>query len=265
MLLLITSQVNSSPPANSILPELYARAPALIRLTAKDFGRPYAMSASQSALSCFPPEVLGECFMFCIHGPLAVIAPDEPPVSLTLVCRSWRDVALTTPRLWSRLSIDIWNLQESYLERILPRITELLRRSIATPLTCSLRFLDDLSRSDEEVDEGSTFCRPIIELLLQHAYRWSDIVIQRPDYVASFTLPLTIEATSFPNLRRLSLWGIEMDDFTLSLTPEQAPMLEALVVPSLALQTWLVDWSCLRSLHILDHQDDPDYLNSTLR
>lgn len=219
------------------------------------------MSVSQSALSRFPPEILGKCFLFCAHERLATIALDEAPVSLTLVCRTWHNIALSTPRLWARLSIEIWNLQEKLVGGIIPQMTKLLARSMATPLTWSLRFLDDLSRSDEEVDEESAFCRPIIELLLQHSQRWSDIVIQSPGYIESLTSPFTIEAMSFPNLKRLSLWGIETDHLTFSLTSEQAPLLEALVIPSSALQTWSLTWSELRSLHILDHENDPEYLN----
>lgn len=219
------------------------------------------MSASQSALSRFPPEVLGECFLSCVDDRLPTIALDEAPVSLTLVCRSWHNVALTTPRLWARLSIEIWNLEEKRLERILSQMSKLLERSMAMPLTCSLRFFDDCSRSDEEVDRESALCRPIIELLLQHAHRWSDVVIQSPDYVESLTSPLTVEAIPFPNLRRLSLWGIDTEQLTLSLTPEQTPLLEALVVPSSALRTWSLNWSQLLSLHILDHEDNPEYLS----
>lgn len=52
------------------------------------------MSVTQSALTRFPPEILGECFLFCVHERLLTIALDEAPVSLALVCRTWHDIAL---------------------------------------------------------------------------------------------------------------------------------------------------------------------------
>lgn len=71
------------------------------------------MSMSQSVLSRLPPEVLGECFLCCIDQPPVTAAQDEAPICLTFVCCSWRAIASSTPRLWARLSIEIWNLRES--------------------------------------------------------------------------------------------------------------------------------------------------------
>ncbi|KAF9256303.1 hypothetical protein L218DRAFT_881930, partial [Marasmius fiardii PR-910] len=53
-----------------------------------------------------PTEILTHIFSFCCDE--NVISPGYgPPAVMTLsaVCESWREVALTTPRLWSCMSI----------------------------------------------------------------------------------------------------------------------------------------------------------------
>ena len=58
----------------------------------------------------FPPEVLSEIFLNSLEHQLESaflprIHPDHAPVLLTRICSYWRDVALSDPRLWSRLSL----------------------------------------------------------------------------------------------------------------------------------------------------------------
>ena len=51
-------------------------------------------------------DVLGVIFSHCLvthRNP--VMSPTEAPILLTQVCRDWRSIALSIPRLWSRLHI----------------------------------------------------------------------------------------------------------------------------------------------------------------
>ncbi|PPR01699.1 hypothetical protein CVT24_001527 [Panaeolus cyanescens] len=55
-----------------------------------------------------PDEVLGQIFISCLSfdDPYPGTGhPDCPPVLLTHVCRRWRNVAVSTPELWNRISV----------------------------------------------------------------------------------------------------------------------------------------------------------------
>ncbi|KAJ6548629.1 hypothetical protein B0H19DRAFT_952317, partial [Mycena capillaripes] len=66
----------------------------------------------------------------------STLNPADPPVLLCQVCRSWRAVALTTPRLWA--SIHIVVPVPSKLPQITETVTAWLERSGSVPLDISL-------------------------------------------------------------------------------------------------------------------------------
>ncbi|KAF6763716.1 hypothetical protein DFP72DRAFT_873241 [Ephemerocybe angulata] len=56
--------------------------------------------------SDLPDDICREIFLRCLpEGTLATPHPLSPPVVLTHVCSQWRQVALTTPHLWSTLHV----------------------------------------------------------------------------------------------------------------------------------------------------------------
>ncbi|KAJ7160143.1 hypothetical protein C8R46DRAFT_1223640 [Mycena filopes] len=65
-----------------------------------------AHKALLSPMRRLPQDVLGEIFISCLpstHN--AVVDPRSAPLLLGLVCRRWRGIAHSTPRLWSSLHI----------------------------------------------------------------------------------------------------------------------------------------------------------------
>ncbi|KAE9397259.1 hypothetical protein BT96DRAFT_823573, partial [Gymnopus androsaceus JB14] len=64
-----------------------------------------AHRALASPVRQIPPETLAEIFVECLPTapsyPVRSLA--EAPLILTIICRDWRRVALTTPRLWASL------------------------------------------------------------------------------------------------------------------------------------------------------------------
>ncbi|KAJ7864839.1 hypothetical protein B0H14DRAFT_2183035, partial [Mycena olivaceomarginata] len=90
-----------------------------------------------------PPELLAEIFFFCLpfdEDGLPIRAdPDEAPLNLCAVCRQWRSIALTTPKLWSSLFLDylLWHgpvSQALYVDLC----HKWLARAQSTPLSISL-------------------------------------------------------------------------------------------------------------------------------
>ncbi|KAJ7685699.1 hypothetical protein DFH06DRAFT_1463673 [Mycena polygramma] len=61
-----------------------------------------------------PPEILAEIFLYCLpeaHESMSPSGAPSPslttaPLLLCVICRRWRDVAVTTPALWRSLYID---------------------------------------------------------------------------------------------------------------------------------------------------------------
>ncbi|KAJ3880130.1 hypothetical protein F5051DRAFT_324440, partial [Lentinula edodes] len=87
-----------------------------------------------------PVEIISEIFLQCLPevDTLSFMRPephpDQAPLLLTQVCRSWRSIAIATPRLWSTLIINASNGSSSHCE-----ITKLwLDRSRNVPLTFTL-------------------------------------------------------------------------------------------------------------------------------
>ncbi|KAF7337312.1 F-box domain-containing protein [Mycena sanguinolenta] len=68
-----------------------------------------------------PPEITSRIFVECLPGDDVSPLPAHAPLLLTLVCRRWKDIALSTCQLWSSLRI------ESFLceELLVPRGTSL--------------------------------------------------------------------------------------------------------------------------------------------
>lgn len=73
-----------------------------------------------------PPELLGEIFIRCLPEDTLDLQPSSnvPPLVLCHVCRSWRIIALGTPRLWNELSMELKyattesGLAEGFLRKI---------------------------------------------------------------------------------------------------------------------------------------------------
>ncbi|KAJ7311470.1 hypothetical protein DFH08DRAFT_1087834 [Mycena albidolilacea] len=64
------------------------------------------VSALSRRVLALPPEVLAEIFFFCLpfdEDLLVTPDPGSAPLVLCAVCRQWRSVALSTPKLWSSI------------------------------------------------------------------------------------------------------------------------------------------------------------------
>ncbi|KAK1222668.1 hypothetical protein PQX77_014478 [Marasmius sp. AFHP31] len=58
----------------------------------------------------FPADIWGEIYAHCLpvnKMNVAVCTVEEAPLLLTAVCRAWREIALSTPRLWSSVHFSV--------------------------------------------------------------------------------------------------------------------------------------------------------------
>ncbi|KAF6763608.1 hypothetical protein DFP72DRAFT_872910 [Ephemerocybe angulata] len=95
-----------------------------------------------------PDEILAAVFLECLQQEpegCAAMTPTErtkhPAVTLTHVCRHWRNLAVGTPRLWAQVDLRVPSRPDS--RRTIPRLTHLVRvftrRSGACPMTVKVK------------------------------------------------------------------------------------------------------------------------------
>ena len=61
----------------------------------------------QTPIRTLPPEVLDIIFEMCLPEYDGAITPTSPPLVLSAVCRSWRNVAINNPFLWQDVCLDV--------------------------------------------------------------------------------------------------------------------------------------------------------------
>ncbi|KAF5324059.1 hypothetical protein D9611_008344 [Ephemerocybe angulata] len=89
-----------------------------------------------------PDDILREVFLNCLppnHN--ATFSPADSPVLLTHVSNRWRDVAFSTPRLWSTLHIPLLSRLLDYSSNRMSTIKEWMARSGSVPLSLSFGTL----------------------------------------------------------------------------------------------------------------------------
>lgn len=189
------------------------------------------------------------------------------PISMRLasVCRSWRAVALSTPRLWANLHF-FADYDSPYTINYLSKYTLYLNRSRPAPLTYTLGTATstDDEATDEDTDDEATddsLYPKFVEVLLQHADHWFDITIQSPKPDLQLSIPVNL---SCPLLRRLSLDGPEHNTMSISTHDAQMPSLRCVTLSFLSLGNCRLPWSQLHALSIAEFGPDMAQFITTL-
>ncbi|KII84432.1 hypothetical protein PLICRDRAFT_365336 [Plicaturopsis crispa FD-325 SS-3] len=118
-----------------------------------------------SAIQRMPPEVLGEIFAFSLPaGRWIEPKIDEAPLLLCRVCRRWRNIAISTPSLWSSISITV---AEHHSKPQLPLIQTWLSRSGHRPLSFSIY-----------APANAEIAGAILEVYMPHIARWSAVALE---------------------------------------------------------------------------------------
>ncbi|KAJ6510385.1 hypothetical protein C8R45DRAFT_813932 [Mycena sanguinolenta] len=129
-----------------------------------------------------PPEIMQEIFVFCLpddsEGPLV---PDRKvaPLLLLNVCRKWREIALSAPRLWASIRV---NLRSECFDNSLPLLECWLARARSVPLSVAVVYMNYEDNPSPE---------QLISSLERSSEQWQDVRLELP----------------FKDLRRLN--GIE--------------------------------------------------------
>ncbi|KAF7359121.1 F-box domain-containing protein [Mycena sanguinolenta] len=111
-----------------------------------------------SPIRKLPPEVLGMIFLGCM-GP----EPNVIPV-VGQVCRHWRDLVESTPRLW--VNISVGRKRFTFHQRYVNMASLFLKRSLNRPLFISIRNPADAR---------------LVTLVRRHADRWATLRLASTD------------------------------------------------------------------------------------
>ncbi|KLO17458.1 hypothetical protein SCHPADRAFT_162682 [Schizopora paradoxa] len=152
--------------------------------------------------------------------------PPPPPLNFSLVCRSWRQLVLSRPRLWCDISIvHKLGVREDHIN---PGFERLIKKWLALSSPAPLRIHLDIQR-----DSNNYVSRVILPLFSQEHHRWHSIY---SSIAISYTpKPLTFALPCSPSLTSLSadFWGATSSTGCIDLsryTSDAASHLEYLVL-----------------------------------
>ncbi|KAJ3503505.1 hypothetical protein NLJ89_g8400 [Agrocybe chaxingu] len=125
-----------------------------------------------SPMRHLPTDILREVFIQTLPESNAIMKANRCPLLLTRICRFWRDVALSTPNLWTSLQIKVpgKGIPSSTANKIAIGIHEWFSRSGALPLSISL-ISDHWHKRDDLPHE------PITASLIPFSSRWHKLEI----------------------------------------------------------------------------------------
>ena len=93
-----------------------------------------------SIISTLPVELLSEIFRWYVASAFFHYPSSQywPPLILTRVCSSWRDIVMGLPRLWTQVVIPCAHQCQTLHEDCLQRCNDWLQRSFPHPVAVDL-------------------------------------------------------------------------------------------------------------------------------
>ncbi|KAJ6572864.1 hypothetical protein DFH09DRAFT_1460923 [Mycena vulgaris] len=219
---------------------------------------PIFPESSPAIIEQLPPENLAEIFMFCLpSGTWATYEPntEKAPWVLAQVCSHWRAVALSTPRLWRTIDVDLslflpdeidindeslsaGSPSPHSLSQLLPadsssagglsrqNLIHLVDLFLARSGACPFSLI--LSWERNEPCELHPVLSEVVEVLTRASHRWESL---------SYQLPISV-LVNLPSVkgRVQSLRTVEMyprftgDESAVIDEFEDAPLLQSLVL-----------------------------------
>ncbi|KAJ7766698.1 hypothetical protein B0H16DRAFT_1453742 [Mycena metata] len=130
----------------------------------------------------FPPEIIAEIFFHCLPFEFTIPDPTTAPLVLCGICHHYREIALSTPALWSSLSLDVSRMARSkaYLELL----HKWIARARNTPL--SLSFQENYTSQTFQrgvIPNNSSAIESLISTAVALSGQWRNIEIKLEIFV----------------------------------------------------------------------------------
>ena len=214
-----------------------------------------------------PLELASQIFAFCLppqgphpypyYNPLLwsrskgrYIKPFN--IVLGAICRAWRQVAWSTPKLWSTLPISLHRCDNRAYKEL---VSEWLMRSAQIPLDVSLVH-NGLEGSLPLTEEYVDIWKPFIDIVNGCSSRWRSFNIYASDLVLAYitgdsrgTSRLEYLKVDGPGLLKPPSYAVERSSHRFSLT-NAIPMPSELVSIAMPLRSIDIDWSSLVTIEI---------------
>src|SRR5271154_57926 len=124
-------------------------------------------------------ELLDEIFCCTLEGGFISPSQHRSPLKLAMICKDWRDIALSLPKLWSSIYIRATN--NKHVHPSLPLLQLWLARSQSLPLFFSFEIWEHTQPSS-----SNKLLMQFWNLLIPHAYRWHTVDLIVPDTPGDF-------------------------------------------------------------------------------
>jgi hypothetical protein len=168
-----------------------------------------------SGVRQLPQEIVQEIFLSCLPNDRnAVMSASEAPVLLGRICKSWRQISLSTPQLWSSLHIPIPDptyLMEHGRGKLLERgaaVKAWLERSGSCPL--SLSVISESTEIPQVQGESLFAARYFLLAVIDFSKRWKAVDFAIPFSVYQEYL-FTLEKANVPVLEKIRFHCLDED------------------------------------------------------
>ncbi|KZP24817.1 hypothetical protein FIBSPDRAFT_409457 [Athelia psychrophila] len=118
-----------------------------------------------------PDELLGEIFEWCLPTQTMTTSSSHAPTLVQSICRRWRDIARSTPRLWASFTLQMTS-ERAAIEVLMAE--QWLFRGGSTPLTLAL----GIRRGYHEEEEKDLRRAELLHMALRHSSRWQTLQLK---------------------------------------------------------------------------------------
>ncbi|KAF9475118.1 hypothetical protein BDN70DRAFT_996657 [Pholiota conissans] len=162
------------------------------------------------------------------------------PFVISSVSRQWRNMAHSTPRIWT--NILLWDRGYDAFTLPSPSIVEdMISRACNFPL-----FIDFYARDSLQSDHAVA----LADILVRHSRNWVQLTYEGPFNLIPHFLPK--DEDNLPLLRRLHLTNVNLTDFPVRSFDLRVVELEALLISGFKFTANRLNWKCLHELEIND-------------
>ncbi|KAJ7462113.1 hypothetical protein FB451DRAFT_1562674 [Mycena latifolia] len=151
-----------------------------------------------------PPEITAEIFVDCLPTSRTdcewnAADPQEAPMLLSHVCRTWREIAIGTPALWTTMDLEIRDIESADIFKMW------LSRTGALPLSVKLEISGDL----EDDTTGGIFVT-----FAEHSRRMQSLELEISVYHLQ-DMDIADDQWCFPMLQLLNVCVFDAGDYNL--------------------------------------------------
>ncbi|ESK91789.1 hypothetical protein Moror_10618 [Moniliophthora roreri MCA 2997] len=227
--------------------EIFKLKAAMVSLENKRNGLKKKIAKYRTLLSPIhrmPNEILEIVFAFACEENWMRKLCRAPALILSKTCGRWREIALSTPSLWSSICIDFGDWNRDY--QILNGLTRLfLDRSRASSLKIILDF------NDEDIKGYAVL---IMKAMVRHSNRWKDLELRRIQQGVIGHAVFHPLRGSLTVLSHLTITGTPLEtspDFSCDLFGVCPSLTSLALEPGFTLTTHCpLPWSQIRSLRL---------------